>query len=131
MKTCRGQILAYALEKYGTQPEYLWITDPSYAVLRHSDGDRWYAVIMDVPADRLGLQADGKLDIMNVRTGDPLLTDLLVKEEGVLRGWHMNKRLWISVLLDGTVPLDRVKGLLDESFRCTLPKNKKARKAAP
>jgi predicted DNA-binding protein (MmcQ/YjbR family) len=29
----------------------------------------------------------------------------------------MNKKSWVTVLLDGTVPLDKIKQLLDESYR--------------
>lgn len=48
----RGAILAYVREKFGTEPEYPWARYPHYAVLRHQQGRKWYALIMDVPPDR-------------------------------------------------------------------------------
>ena len=42
----------------------------------------------------------------------------------------MNKRNWISVLLDGTVPYEAVCGLIDDSFLATAAKEKK-QKARP
>ena len=42
------QIFDYVFTQYGTQPEYLWKTHPDYAVLRHSDNRKWYAIVMNV-----------------------------------------------------------------------------------
>ena len=58
----RGAILAYVREKFGTEPEYPWARYPHYAVLRHQQGRKWYALIMDVPPDRLGLAGDGPVE---------------------------------------------------------------------
>ena len=55
----RAEILRAAAETFGTQPEYLWQDTPSDAVLRHTDGRRWYAVLMTVPRARLGLPGAG------------------------------------------------------------------------
>ena len=42
------QLLDYVLKQYGTQPEYLWKSHPDYAVLRHTDNRKWYAIVMNV-----------------------------------------------------------------------------------
>ena len=46
--TLKEDILQFALEQYGTQPEYLWKKYPGYAVLRREDNKKWYGVIMDL-----------------------------------------------------------------------------------
>ena len=43
----REEILKYVKNKYDTIPEYLWEKYPRYAVLRHRDNKKWYAVIME------------------------------------------------------------------------------------
>ena len=38
--------------------------------------------------------------------------------------WHMNKKHWISVILNGTVPFELISALIDNSYELT---NKKGR----
>ena len=45
--------------------------------------------------------------------------------EGYFPAYHMNKTSWITVALDGSVPDDEVKLLLDMSFEATAPKMRK------
>lgn len=48
--------------------------------------------------------------------------------EGYFPAYHMNKTSGITVALDGSVPDDEVKLLLDMSFEATAPKMRKKRK---
>ena len=52
----RADIFDYANKKQGTMPEFLWIPFPNYAVLRRPDNKKWYAIVMDVPKNKLGLK---------------------------------------------------------------------------
>lgn len=79
----RGAILAYVREKFGTEPEYPWARYPHYAVLRHQQGRKWYALIMDVPPDRLGLAGDGPVEIINLKS-DGVLDLLISGTPGIL-----------------------------------------------
>ena len=63
----RQQIFAYVQKKYGTEPEYLWVRYPSYAVLRHGDNQKWYGMVMEVPQNKLGLPGTERVEILNVR----------------------------------------------------------------
>jgi predicted DNA-binding protein (MmcQ/YjbR family) len=48
---------------------------------------------------------------------DPELSELLrEKYEAVKPGWHMNKRHWNTVTLDGSIPDDEVLELIDGSY---------------
>ena len=120
----RQDILEYAKMQYHTEPECLWMRYPNYAVLRHSDNKKWYAVIMDVSADKLGLPGNEKVDILNVKC-DPLMIGFLRMEKGIMPSYHMNKGSWISVLLDGSVDKTQVFGLLQMSYELTKAKQKK------
>lgn len=71
MTSFREQLFADVEKTYKTQPEYLWARYPGYAVFRHSDNQKWFALIMDVPGDRLGLDSGEIMDILNVKMGDP------------------------------------------------------------
>lgn len=118
----REQLLDWVRTQYGTQPEYLWPDSPDSAVLRGGNG-KWYGIFMRVSRARLGLSGPGDADILNVKC-DPALVDALRTQPGFLPAYHMNKRHWISILLDGTVPEEDLLDLLSASHRITIPKNK-------
>ena len=99
--TMRDELFAHIKKKYSTDPEYLWTRFPGYAVFRHADNDKLFAMVMDVPKVKLGLAGEAVVDILNIKMGSPLLADLLVQQEGYLRGWHIRGGNWVSVLLDG------------------------------
>ena len=84
----REEIFQYVKEQYGTEPEYLWKKDPDSAVLRHKNG-KWYAIIMAVEKKTLGLEEDGKINILDVKC-DPDLVGMLIQTYGFLPGYHMN-----------------------------------------
>lgn len=124
----RQDILGYAKEKYGTAPESLWLRYPNYAVLRHADNEKWYAVIMDVAREKVGLTGKDKVDILEVKC-DPLIYGSLLSEEGLLPAYHMKKGGWLTVLLDGTVDREKAFALLRMSFELTSRKPAKKKRA--
>jgi predicted DNA-binding protein (MmcQ/YjbR family) len=125
MKSMRADLLKYTKKVYHTEPEYLWIKYPGYAVFRHADNKKWYAVIMDVEPAKIGLKGEDRLDILDVKC-DSVLIGSLLGEEGFLPGFHMNKTSWISILLDGTVSKEKILKLIDLSFQMTETKSKQA-----
>lgn len=110
----REEIFEYVKKQYGTVPEYLWKESPESAVLRHKNG-KWYAVLMQVEKSRLGLEGDTKVDIIDVKC-DPDMVGLLTQTYGFLPGYHMNKKYWITMLLDGTVSEAKILDFLDMSY---------------
>ena len=118
----RNEIFEYAKKKYHTEPEYLWMRFPGYAVLRHSDNKKWYAIVMNIKGRKLGLDVDDQVDVLNLKIDDVLTYDMLVHQSGFFPGYHLSKGKWISVLLDGTVSMDEICLLIDMSFSATAPK---------
>lgn len=110
----REEIFEYVKKQYGTVPEYLWKESPESAVLRHQNG-KWYAVLMQVEKSRLGLEGNTKVDIIDVKC-DPDMVGLLTQAYGFLPGYHMNKKYWITMLLDGTVSEAKILDFLDMSY---------------
>lgn len=94
----KDELIAYAREQYGTEPEYLWESAPNTFVLRHRGNRKWYAVVMDVRRDRLGLPGGEIVYIMDVKCG-PLLGGSYLGKRGVVPAYHMNKTHWLGVLL--------------------------------
>ena len=118
----RKDVEKHMLETYGCVPEYPWFKYPGYAVYRHSENKKWFAVVMDLPKRKFGINEDETVDVMNLKC-DPLIIGSLLLEKGFYPAYHMNKGYWISVMLDGSVPDEKIKWLIEMSFDLTIKKN--------
>lgn len=127
----REEIFRYIKETYQTDPDYPFSTIPDNPVFRHEDNRKWFALILDVQRKKLGLKGTEPVDILNVKLGDPMLMDMLVQQPGYFYGYHMNRRNWISILLDGTVPLEEACRWIDESYALTASGRKKQKLRPP
>ena len=52
----REELEAYILNHYATLPDYPWADTPRAAVFRHTDNQKWFALLMEVPRDKLGFR---------------------------------------------------------------------------
>ena len=102
---------------YGVEAEYPWIKHPTFAVYRHKDNKKWFAVIMELSGDKIGIDVE-RVNVVNLKC-DPLLIGSLLCDKGIHKGYHMNKNYWITVCLDGSVNEEKIKWLLDLSFELT------------
>ncbi len=114
----REELFEYVREKYDTEPEYLWDNDPLSAVFRHSN-KKWYGIVMNISKDKLGLESKEYIDILDVKCFPEMIGGLR-KEKGFFPAYHMNKEHWITILLDGSVKLEKIKQLIDLSFELTI-----------
>ncbi|MBQ6027086.1 MAG: MmcQ/YjbR family DNA-binding protein [Alphaproteobacteria bacterium] len=103
-------------KKYGVKPEYLWRRYPTFCVFRHADNNKWFALCATLSRDVLKISGDGDVDIINVKTDN---AEFLRGVPGILPAYHMNKNNWVTVLLDGTVPIGNVKKLIEMSYNAT------------
>ena len=113
------RIMDQVQEKYGNQLEYLWEKSPDTAVLRHEGNQKWYAILMRIPWDKLGKGRDGQVEAVNLKHDQ--VADLL-SHKGIYPAFHMNKRYWISLVLDDSLSDDEVLDLLEISWNLTLKK---------
>ena len=129
--TIRKSVDRYIKDQYGTEPEFPWPKYNQHAVYRHTDNGKWFALIMEVGYDKLGLQGSGSAPVINLKIDDVFLRDMLIKEKGIMPAYHMNKQHWITVLLDGTVKADKVYSLIDISYNATASKRRKKAEREP
>ena len=113
------RIMVKVQEKYGNQLEYLWEKSPDTAVLRHEDNQKWYAVLMRIPWDRLDKAREGQVEAVNLKHDQ--VADLL-SQNGIYPAFHMNKRYWISLPLDDTLTDKKVLELFERSWFLTSKK---------
>ena len=79
---------------------------------------KWFALVMNITTDKLGWSNIRPIDVLNIKC-EPTMIGAFRKEPGIYAAYHMNKANWLTVSLDGSVPTERIKMLLDMSYRLT------------
>ena len=120
----KGEILDYVYEKYGIKADYPFEDDNDTSVLKEKNKGKWFAIIMNVKPSALGLKENGKIDVMNVKI-DPSYLDKIVDNNKYFRAYHMNKKLWASLVLDGRLSKEELTQFIDESYNLVTQKQLK------
>lgn len=115
------KIIKYVKEHYGDELEFLWLSLPNAAVLRHKENKKWYAVMMIINAKKLNLSDDKNICIINIKA-KPEFIDKSVDNVRFFRAYHMNKKHWLSIKLDESINFKAVREMIDESWRITRKK---------
>ncbi len=50
--------------EYGVKPDYPWAKYPTFAVFRHKENKKWFAVIMTIDKRKIGIDNDGKINVV-------------------------------------------------------------------
>ncbi|MBQ8110487.1 MAG: MmcQ/YjbR family DNA-binding protein [Clostridia bacterium] len=117
--TTRRQVLDIALSLPGAVSDMPFDEDFDSTVLRHGPGGRWFGLLMKAPREKVGLEGPGTAEILNLKC-DPMVSyGLRQIHPDILPAWHMNKQLWISVRLEGNVPEDTLRALIEMSYALT------------
>ena len=114
-------------DRFGIEPDYPFAEDFVTAVFRCKDNLKWFAIVMPVDAKKLKIGAYGELDIVNLKCTDED-REALAQTEGVLPAYHMNKKRWLSIVLDEQEDFDeKLAELVQKSFDLTAPQKKKSK----
>ncbi|MDE6471707.1 MAG: MmcQ/YjbR family DNA-binding protein [Clostridia bacterium] len=109
------QLIRYVTDTYGDKLEFMWEKFPDNAIWRRADNKKWYGLILTVAKNKIGIPSDEKVEIIDLRV-NPKDIDTIVDNNTIFSGYHMNKKHWITICLDGTVPLKDIKAMLDASY---------------
>lgn len=91
------RIIEFARAEWGETLEFLWDRFPDYAVLRRSDTGKWYALVARLAADKVGGNAGEEVEVVNLRRADGMAG------ERFRPAYHMNKKTWTTIVLDGSM----------------------------
>jgi len=109
------RVLHFIEERYGAKPEFLWESYPGYAAFRRADNAKWFAIIMTVDRSKLGLPGHGNIEIIDLKA-EPELVEERLKQADFYPAYHMNKKHWFTVCLDGSLKDEELFTLLDASY---------------
>ncbi len=109
------EIIAYAQTRYGDSPEFLWKKFPNNAIFRRADTGKWYGAILTTSHAKLGLAGDGTAEILDLRAAPEDVARLTAGGK-YLPGYHMNKKHWITVCLDGRISMGEICARMEKSY---------------
>ena len=101
-------------DKYDVDPEFLWDKFPGYGVYRNKRSKKWFALISNVNKKKLSFNEDKEVEILNIILGEE--TSKYVNNINILTAYHMNKKNWVSILLDDSIKDEEIMSLIDRSF---------------
>ena len=110
-------------ENYGDEPVFPWDNDAS-GVFKNPDNGKWYALIMCINRSKLDKKLSGDIEVVNIKLDEAKIPELH-KQNGFYPAYHMNKKNWLTITLDDTVPDDVLLALVAESHTFTLGKHKR------
>lgn len=110
------RIIAHIHAVYGDTPEFLWKAYPTFAAIRKKSNRKWYAVFGSVSQDKLDKNASAsqKVEIINVKAGD---VTALSEKKSYYPGYHMNKKHWVSILLDDSIADTEIHQMIADSYQ--------------
>lgn len=110
-------VVEHIKSEYGANPEFLWPDRyPSYAIFRHGDNKKWFALAATISSKSLGLKEDKAIDVINLKFDKNQTYDFAETSDHIFPAYHMNKNNWITIWLDGTLPNGLIFELIKKSY---------------
>jgi len=110
------EIIDYINNKYGDKLEFLWEKSPKTAVVRRKNSKKWYALILSLSKRKLNLDTDEIIEVINLHNRVEEI-EKLIDNKKYFPAYHMNKKHWCTICLDGTVELKEIYKLIDISYQ--------------
>lgn len=109
------QLIAYVRETYGDEPEFLWEKFAGNAVWRCKKNAKWYGILLTVSKEKLGIPSDELVEVIDLRLA-PEELELLIDNQHYYPGYHMNKKHWYTMILDGSVSFEELCQRIQTSY---------------
>ena len=104
-------------KQYHDLPEFVFKEDDNDGIFRNQKSKKWYGIIMKVNGEKLGLD-NCEIEVINVKLQQELITSLLSKK-GYYKAYHMNKKYWISIVLDDSLTDQEIMDCIEMSHSLT------------
>lgn len=99
---------------YQDEPAFLWDKYPGYGVFRNITNNKWYAIIMNIDKSKLNIAESGEIEIINLKLEEEKIPLLLTKGS-FYPSYHMNKKNWLSIVLDDSISDEEILAYVKES----------------
>ncbi len=114
-----NRIVKKIKEKYNDEPNFPWDKYVNYAAFKNKNTNKWYGLIMNIDKSKIAKNSKGEIEIINIKLPFKTIEELL-KKDGYYLAYHMNKKNWISIILNDTISDEEILNLIDQSYSFTL-----------
>ena len=111
-----SEIIDYCNNKYGENHANPFKKHPDILAFIN-EKNKWYALMSNVEYNKLNKTSNiiTKVKILNVKYPTDNISDI-IDNQNIFPAYHMNKKHWISVVLDKNIKLETIKELIDISY---------------
>ena len=111
-----SEIIDYCNDKYGENNVNPFKKHPDILAFVN-EKNKWYALLSDVEYNKLNKNTDitTKVKILNVKYPTDKILEI-IDNKNIYPAYHMNKKHWISLVLDKNIKLETIKELIDISY---------------
>lgn len=113
------KVIQYIEQKYGDKLEFLWEKFDNNAIWRNKQNEKWYGVILNISEEKLGIKSDKVVEVIDLRYQKEKI-ETIIDNEKIFHGYHMNKKSWITIKLDGSVDENTIFELIDNSYKLSI-----------
>ena len=111
-----SEIIDYCNDKYGENHVNPFKKHPDILAFVN-EKNKWYSLFSDVDYNKLNKNTDitTKVKILNVKYPTDKILEI-IDNKNIFPAYHMNKKHWISIVLDKNIKLETIKELIDISY---------------
>ena len=120
----RQEFASYIDDFYGIKYDCPFEDDLDTWVFRHPENRKWFALLMTIKKRKLELDSDEYIDVVNLKCAPEIMDDLW-KENGIFPAYHMSKKHWLTLALDGSCSEETLKFVIGISYDLTIKKVRK------
>lgn len=109
------EVIKYIRDRYNTELEFLWEKYPEFGVMRNKENNKWYGLLSSINKDKLIKRAKGEIEVVNLRI--QIDKESPVDYHSIFPAYHMNKKSWVTVILDDSLPIEKIYEMIDISYQ--------------
>ena len=122
----KNELASFIDDFYGIKYDCPFEDELDAWVFRHPDNKKWFALVMTIKKRKLGIDSDDYIDVVNLKCAPEIMDDLW-QENGIFPAYHMSKKHWLTLALDGSCDDETVKWVVGISHSLTKKKIRKQR----
>lgn len=110
------EVIDYCKSKYGENSVNPFKKHPDILAFVN-EKNKWYALFLEVEYNKLNKNTNitTKVKILNVKYPTDKILEI-IDNKNIFPAYHMNKKHWISIVLDKNIKLEIIKELIDISY---------------
>lgn len=116
LKDYRERVFDFVRAELNTELETPWAKHPEFYVMKTANRQKWYGLMMRISYQLLDPQQSGIVDVLNLKAPPLKIVDL-IDYQTFYPAYHMNKKHWVSVVVDEKINLKQLQALIRQSYQ--------------